>query len=362
MYRGQLPCLGALRDTVGLTSMAAVRLRLRLPTGQSTVTATTWGELAAHVDEALSSEGRAWNLLTGYPPTPMQAPSASDTPLASLFSSGETVVVKLGEAPCKQSDPVATAMSAPPAPPAAVHDEDEQMKLALALSLGQECPEAQAAPGAAQASFGDGERLVRRVIPADNSCLFAALSHAFHGSAGRRERADELRRIVAESVLADQVEYNEGTLGQTPESYAKWITKAENWGGGIELAVLSSHFKAEVAAFDIQTQRVDIFGQGNGYDTRACLLYDGVHYDLIVRQLFGGAPEELDVCVFNAAEADSVMAEAQVLVAEAHRKRAFTDTAGFTLRCLVCQQGLVGEKGALEHAKKTGHSNFAEYK
>ena len=124
------------------------------------------------------------------------------------------------------------------------------------LSLGQAAPEAQAAPQARAAPPPqDGERLVRRVIPADNSCLFAALSHAFHGSAGRRERADELRRIVAEAVLADQLEYNEGTLGQSPESYAAWITKAENWGGGIELAVLSSHFRAEIAAFDIQTQR-----------------------------------------------------------------------------------------------------------
>ena len=40
------------------------------------------------------------------------------------------------------------------------------------------------------------------------------------------------------------------------------------------------------------------------------------------------------------------MAEAHALVAEAHAARKFTDTAGFTLRCLVCQRGLVGEAGA----------------
>ena len=42
--------------------------------------------------------------------------------------------------------------------------------------------------------------------------------------------------------------------------------------------------------------------------------------------------------------------------------RKFTDTGNFTLRCLVCQRGLVGQEGAMAHAKETGHSNFCEYK
>ncbi|KAJ1639818.1 hypothetical protein T492DRAFT_856164 [Pavlovales sp. CCMP2436] len=46
---------------------------------------------------------------------------------------------------------------------------------------------------------------------------------------------------------------------------------------------------------------------------------------------------------------------------EAHANRQFTDTAKFELRCLVCQAGLFGEKGAQEHAKATGHVNFSEY-
>jgi ubiquitin thioesterase OTU1 len=115
-----------------------------------------------------------------------------------------------------------------------------------------------------------------------------------------------------------------------------------------------------VAAFDVQSQRVDLFGQGGGYASRAFLLYDGIHYDLMVRALFDGASEELDVSVFATTD-EAAMAEARALVAAEHKARKFTDTAGFTLRCLVCQCGLVGEAGALEHAKKTGHQNFAEY-
>ena len=152
-------------------------------------------------------------------------------------------------------------------------DEDEDLLMAMALSLGQQPPPAATAvPVQSFAAFdgdgafggGDGERLIRRVIPADNSCLFCALAHAFEGSAGRRERADGLRKVVAECVLADPHEYNEATLDRPPDEYAAWIQQPDNWGGGIEIAILSGHFGAELAAFDVQTQRVDIFGQGKG--------------------------------------------------------------------------------------------------
>ena len=46
----------------------------------------------------------------------------------------------------------------------------------------------------------------------------------------------------------------------------------------------------------------------------------------------------------------------------AHEKHLFTDLAGFTLRCLVCGEGITGEKHVQSHALATGHTNFAEYK
>jgi ubiquitin thioesterase OTU1 len=71
----------------------------------------------------------------------------------------------------------------------------------------------------------------------------------------------------------------------------------------------------------------------------------------------------MDITIVPSAgpEADAADAKARKVVAEAHQARQFTDTANFSLRCLVCQQGLVGEKEALEHAKSTGHQNFGEY-
>ena len=55
------------------------------------------------------------------------------------------------------------------------------------------------------------------------------------------------------------------------------------------------------------------------------------------------------------------MAGAARLVELAHQARQFTDTANFTLRCGACQIGLRGEKEAVEHATRTGHTNFSVF-
>ena len=76
-----------------------------------------------------------------------------------------------------------------------------------------------------------------------------------------------------------------------------------------------------------------------------------------------GAPKDMDITIVPAAGAGAEAADAKArrVVGEAHAARQFTDTANFSLRCLVCQQGLKGEKEAVEHAKQTGHQNFGEY-
>jgi hypothetical protein len=52
---------------------------------------------------------------------------------------------------------------------------------------------------------------------------------------------------------------------------------------------------------------------------------------------------------------------ALLVASEARRARQFVDTGNFSLRCLVCQAGLKGQTDAQQHAKSTGHTNFAEY-
>ncbi|KAJ9509210.1 hypothetical protein QJQ45_001496 [Haematococcus lacustris] len=249
-------------------------------------------------------------------------------------------------------------------------------------------------PGPAPTSVAlpDGSAVTRRVIDSDNSCLFNALlprclalrlGQVGYVMEGSRHAAPRLRKVIADTVRADPVTYNEAFLAKPNEQYCRqllhpaaaastgarwailsWILGKDKWGGAIELSILAAHFGREIAAYDIQTKRCDLYGQDAGYSERVMLLYDGLHYDSLAVAAFEGAPEELDTRILDLSSPRqlAVVEEgATKLVAACHDARMFTNTASFTLRCGVCQVGLKGEREAVDHAKFTGHQNFTEY-
>ncbi|KAJ6802177.1 ubiquitin thioesterase OTU1 [Iris pallida] len=204
--------------------------------------------------------------------------------------------------------------------------------------------------------------VVRRVIPSDNSCLFNAVGYVMDHD---KNKAPELRQVIAATLASDPVEYNEAFLGKPNEEYCAWILNSEKWGGAIDLSILSKYYGREIAAYDIQTMRCDLYGQGMNYQERVMLIYDGLHYDALAMSPFEAAPEEFDQTIFPVNKDGStgpVEGLALNLVRDANRKRSYTDTANFSLRCGVCQIGLVGQKEAVEHAQATGHVNFEEYR
>lgn len=44
---------------------------------------------------------------------------------------------------------------------------------------------------------------------------------------------------------------------------------------------VARYFGREIAAYDVQTKRCDLYGQGEGYSERVMLIYDGLHYDAL---------------------------------------------------------------------------------
>ncbi|XP_057550869.1 OVARIAN TUMOR DOMAIN-containing deubiquitinating enzyme 2 isoform X4 [Amaranthus tricolor] len=204
--------------------------------------------------------------------------------------------------------------------------------------------------------------IVRRVIPSDNSCLFNAVGYVMEHD---KQKALELRQVIAVTVRSDPVKYSEAFLGKPNEQYCSWILDSEKWGGAIELSILSDYYGREIAAYDIQTTRCDLYGQDRNFSERVMLLYDGLHYDALAMSPFEGAPEEFDQTIFsvhNDRSIGPIERLAQNYVKEQHRQKKFTDTANFTLRCGVCQIGIKGQKEAADHAKATGHVNFQEYR
>ena len=234
-------------------------------------------------------------------------------------------------------------------------DEDEAFARALAMSMNEGLD-------GISTSTSDFIRLedmhaIRRVIASDNSCLFNAVGYCCEKSLRESTR---LRKVIVDAIRADPSTFDEAFLGKAPTEYADWISKPNSWGGQVELFILAKALRVEIAAYDIQTERCDVYGQDAGYEDRIMVIYDGLHYDSIVLNPSSiGADVEKDVSRVPAST--PALASVAALVRSQHAAKKFTDTANFSLRCLVCQKGLTGQAEAVAHAKSTGHANFGEY-
>ncbi|KAI9032339.1 hypothetical protein DFJ74DRAFT_654131 [Hyaloraphidium curvatum] len=334
-----------------------MRLRIRAPSGVHTLGAALLpsSPLAALRAEAAAVAGipePELVLKAGFPPRVL---GGEGTLEAAGVKDGEQLVAERGAGGGNASAGPGAA-SAPPAPPPAASNPFAAPPAPPAAS--SPAPAPPKAPGTDEAvPFGHGF-LVPREQADDNSCLFRSVAFVCTGSASSHA---ELRRVVADAVLKDPDEYSEAVLGRTPAAYASWITQKNSWGGAIELAILSAHFRREICSVDVSTLRVDRFGEGREYPARVLVMYSGIHYDAIALTPDPALPPEFDQLEFPLSEGDAVVDAAARLAAVWQRKRKFTDTARFTLKCGVCGKGMVGEKEATAHAKATGHAEFTEY-
>ncbi|KAE8654233.1 calcium-dependent protein kinase 9-like isoform 1 [Hibiscus syriacus] len=171
---------------------------------------------------------------------------------------------------------------------------------------------------------------------------------------------DDCLKVIAATVASDPTKYSEAFLGRPNAEYCSWILDSEKWGGAIELSILAYYYGREIAAYD----PVVIYMEKK-FSQRVMLIYDGLHYDALAMSPFDGAPEEFDQTIF-AVQKDKTIGPVEGLalnlVKDQQRKRSYTGNANFTLRCGVCQIGVVGQKEAVEHAQATGHVNFQEYR
>lgn len=202
--------------------------------------------------------------------------------------------------------------------------------------------------------------LQRKVVPADNSCLFTSIHAVMTDGSISLESAGELRQLIAGVVSSDPETYSEGYLGRPNQDYVMWIMNTDSWGGGIEVAILSNYYETEIAVVDCQSARIDRFGEDKNFSKRVFLLYDGVHYDPLVLEAPDGSGAILELR-FSSTD-DTVMLQAMDIAREAQSSGQFTNMAEFALRCLVCRAPFKGQSEAQQHALKTGHDRYGEYR
>uniref|UniRef100_A0A2S2PTC0 Ubiquitin thioesterase OTU n=1 Tax=Schizaphis graminum TaxID=13262 RepID=A0A2S2PTC0_SCHGA len=199
--------------------------------------------------------------------------------------------------------------------------------------------------------------ILRKVVPADNSCLFTSLGFVLGGKIDLSS-GNYMREIIANAVKDNQIEFSEAVLGKPNQDYCEWIRNPNSWGGAIEVSILSNFYGMEIAVIDTQSGSISKFGEDKDYPHRVFLIYDGIHYDPLYLESPAN-PEEIQT-LFPTND-DRMLDAAQMLANEAKSSRQYTDVNRFTLKCLECGCIMIGQTQAQEHAKLTAHNNFNEY-
>lgn len=207
-----------------------LRLRIKTKTGLKVLDglfqASTVNQLKKSISEASSIPESQLKLRQGYPPKVVDI-GGDNALLSSLpFRSGDTIIVEQIEAK-----------------PTTAEDSQSHSQVDSLLTH--------------QLEDGASGILTRRVVPADNSCLFTSTYLVMNRGVYDLDAASTLRKVIAHCVCNDQDTYSEAFLGKPNKDYCKWICDGNSWGGGIELFILSQHFQTEIAVVDTQSGRVD---------------------------------------------------------------------------------------------------------
>lgn len=361
-------------------------IRIRHPQGTSTYTlepTSTLSSLQTYIESQCSIPASDQDLKIGYPP---KSVLVSSLPSSALLSSdevgikkGEQVIVARRAGSSAASVPATSSSSATPfsttssfgpktGPQPIVSTATGVSSFgfgARRLDDGLTARNPSSFPSTSNSSWtkvSDGSvsvplnssgELVLKVVPDDNSCLFTSISFLLTQA---QESTSDLRRIVADAIKSNPIDYPDVVLGQPREEYIKKILNPQTWGGAIEIAILSDHFEVEIDSVDVASGRVHMFGEGKGFSNRGVLVYSGIHYDALYAKNASGEVQTM----FPGGEAREVLTAAQELCKELKKRRYYTDTSNFSLKCKVCGMGLKGEREAVKHAAATGHGDFGE--
>ncbi|KAJ4456385.1 putative ubiquitin thioesterase OTU1 [Paratrimastix pyriformis] len=317
----------------------------------------------------------AQSLRCGFPPKLIHCEDFA--PLNSIFKNNDVIVVS-GTASAAASRPTAAAKPVAAEPGVGVGGDAAGHRLSGAPVTASDFhslflpnrPQARPPPRDIMPSRPGADRfagysIVRRAVKGDNNCCFNSIGYLMEHSVAK---SAELRQTIADVVRYNPQIYSMGTLGRSNADYQRWIMEPQHWGGGIELAIFADIYQVEIASIDMQTGRMDLYGQDRHYPSRCHVVYTGSHYDPLVLSPSGTTDASLDVTVFDVAIDQPTTDRMVRYVRESamQQARAAMGTAGGALspasdrlRCGTCGRIFEDQMGAAMHASESGHSNFA---
>lgn len=197
---------------------------------------------------------------------------------------------------------------------------------------------------------------IRRYVNADNSCLFSSIAYLLN-----RSNFNENSSLIYRLEIVDYLKNNnidENLLGYPKDEYIEKINDLTTWGGGIELKIFSDIFKIQIASIDVQSGRVDIFGENKNYEKRIYVVYNGVHYDPLVCNEDETSDSETDLTIFNSNN-DEKLIMFKDYVESIRSKGEYIDTSNISKYvCNICQNTYDSEIKIMEHAEKEKHWDY----
>ena len=199
---------------------------------------------------------------------------------------------------------------------------------------------------------------IRRYVNSDNSCLFSSIAYLTDTKNFNDTSSYKYRSMIAEYLLSNYIE--DGILGKPKNTYIDEIQDINKWGGGIELRIFSDIFKLKIGSIDVQTNRVDIYGENKPFNKIIYVLYNGVHYDPLVMNMSSDAPNESDITKFNY-DNHNVLIKFREYVSRIKDTGDYVDISKLNnFECETCSEKFQNESKAMIHAQNTNHWEFKQ--
>ena len=197
---------------------------------------------------------------------------------------------------------------------------------------------------------------VRRFVDSDNSCLFSSIGYLVDNKNFSETTKYQYRQLLVNYLEDNNVEA--GMLEIPKEDYIENIQNPSTWGGAIELKLFSDMLQIEIASIDVQSNRVDIFGQDKNYPQRIYVLYNGVHYDPLVMAYTEDSND--DITSF-ASDDNETLISLQEYVKVFKDAGDFVDLSNMnSFECDTCKTLFENQEEAYNHANNFQHWNFNE--
>lgn len=199
-----------------------------------------------------------------------------------------------------------------------------------------------------------------REIDSDNSCLFNSIGYLVDRENFNHKTSKKLRKIVSDTIKSNKEKYCDAFLNNSNEKYAKKILEPDVWGGAIEAQILAEHFKVEIVSFNVIDKTTIVYGEGQDYNSRIYIAYNGAHYNALVMIVDYECYPELDACKFLP-EDEVTMTKFQKLVQDLHQS--YKEIMKIRKQqnvyaCQTCFNLFKGKDKAQGHSDMFGHTDF----